>query len=101
MTAIRKVVEGSTDWVSRADEIAGQLARRAAVHDAQDTFVAENFALMKERGFFKAHVPAELGGHGAGYTEVCAAIRLLAAACGSTALAFSMHTHLIALAAWR
>jgi alkylation response protein AidB-like acyl-CoA dehydrogenase len=101
MTAIRKVVEGPTDWVSRADEIAGQLAARAAGHDADDSFVAENFALMKERGFFKAHVPAELGGHGAGYTEVCTAIRRLAVSCGSTALAFSMHTHLVAVAAWR
>jgi acyl-CoA dehydrogenase len=101
MTAIRKVVEGPTDWVSRADEIGAQLAARAAVHDAQDTFVAENFALLKEYGFFKAHVPAELGGHGATHAEICAAIRRLAAACGSTALAFSMHTHLVALAAWR
>ena len=101
MTAIRKVVERPTDWVRQAEEIGSQLAARAPVHDAADTFVADGFALLKERGFFKAHVPAELGGHGAGYAEMCAAIRSLAKACGSTALAFAMHTHLVAVAAWR
>ena len=101
MTAIRKVVERPTDWVRQAEEIGGQLAARASVHDAADTFVADGFALLKERGFFKAHVPTELGGYGAGYAEICAAIRSLAKACGSTALAFAMHTHLVAVAAWR
>ena len=101
MTAIRKVVEEPTDWVRKAEAIAGQLAAHAPVHDADDTFVAEGFALLKEHGFFQAHVPTELGGYGAGYAEVCAAIRSLAKSCGSTALAFAMHTHLVAVAAWR
>ena len=101
MTAIPKVFERPTDWLREAEEIAARLAAQAPVHDAADTFVADNFALLKERGFFKALVPAELGGHGAGYAEVCAAIRSLAKACGSTALAFAMHTHLVAVAAWR
>jgi acyl-CoA dehydrogenase len=101
MTAILKTVERATDWVGLAEEIGSQLAAHAPIHDADDTFVAEGFALLKERGFFKAHVPAELGGPGAGYAEICAAIRTLAKACGSTALAFAMHTHLVAVAAWR
>ncbi|MGE0046436.1 MAG: acyl-CoA dehydrogenase family protein [Hyphomonadaceae bacterium] len=84
-----------------ADEIAPTLAARAAAHDAEDRFVAENFALLKERGFFKMHVPAELGGAGASYRETAQTIRRLANACGSTALAFSMHTHIVAVAAWR
>jgi acyl-CoA dehydrogenase len=46
-------------------------------------------------------VPVEFGGHGASYRELCAAIRVLGAGCGSTALAFSMHSHLVAVAAWR
>jgi acyl-CoA dehydrogenase len=101
MTAMMKEMPRAIDWVARADEIADQIAARAAAHDAADTFVAENFALLKQRGFFKAHVPAELGGHGAGYAEICAAVRRLARACGSTGLAYSMHAHLVALAAWR
>src|SRR6185436_10811915 len=38
---------------------------------------------------------AELGGGGASHAELCGMIRELARHCGSTALAFSMHTHLI------
>src|SRR5690554_2784841 len=90
-----------SSWVAQADDVAQCISRRAAEHDATDAFVADNFALMKERGFFKAHVPCELGGHGADYATICAVVRRLAAACGSTGLAYSMHTHLVALAAWR
>jgi alkylation response protein AidB-like acyl-CoA dehydrogenase len=101
MTAMMMKVPNAIDWVAQVDEIADEIAARAAVHDAADSFVAENYALLKRRGFFKAHVPAELGGYGADYAAVCAVVRRLAAACGSTGLAFSMHTHIVALAAWR
>lgn len=97
-----KVIENtSIDWTARAAGIAPQLASAAAAHDADDSFVADNFALLKREGFFTAHVPTELGGGGATHREMCAVIRILGAACGSTALAFSMHTHLVAVAVWR
>lgn len=89
------------DWATRADALASAIAANAAKHDAEDSFVMENFALLKAEGFFKMHVPVELGGYGAAYGELCAVIRRLGAACGSTALAFSMHSHLVAVAAWR
>jgi alkylation response protein AidB-like acyl-CoA dehydrogenase len=89
------------DWLTRADHVAQTLAANAAKHDADDSFVAENYALLKSEGFFKMHVPVELGGYGATFAELCAVIRRFAAACGSTALAFSMHSHLVAVAAWR
>jgi acyl-CoA dehydrogenase len=101
MTAMTKDIPGAIDWVAQVDEIAEEIAARAGVHDAADSFVAENYALLKQRGFFKAHVPAELGGYGTDYAAICAVVRRLAAACGSTGLAYSMHTHLVALAAWR
>lgn len=69
---------------------------RAARHDQDDSFVAENFAALKTAGAFEVGVPAELGGGGASHADLCAMIRDLAHHCGSTALAFSMHTHLIA-----
>jgi alkylation response protein AidB-like acyl-CoA dehydrogenase len=90
-----------TDWVAGADAIGRQIAAAAARHDADDSFVAEGFAALKAAGFFKALVPAELGGAGADYREICDAIRRLAVHCGSTALAFSMHSHLVAVPAWR
>src|SRR5262245_20204092 len=99
MTAMLKEIPAAIDWAAQVDEIAGAIATRAAAHDASDTFVAENYALLKQRGFFKAHVPAELGGYGADYPTMCAIVRRLAAACGSTGLAFAMHTHLVAVAA--
>ena len=89
------------DWRARADRIAGEIAEAAARHDADDSFVSEGYQRLKEEGFFKALVPAELGGGGAEYAEICDAIRRIAASCGATALAFSMHSHLVAAAAWR
>ena len=89
------------DWLARADRIAGEIAAAAARHDADDSFVSEGYQRLKEEGFFNALVPAEFGGGGAGYGEICHAIRHIAASCGATALAFSMHSHLVAAAAWR
>jgi alkylation response protein AidB-like acyl-CoA dehydrogenase len=89
------------DWLARADRIAGEIAAPAARHDADESFVSEGYRLLKDEGFFKALVPVELGGGGAEYTEICRAIRRLGTSCGATALAFSMHSHLVAAAAWR
>ncbi|GAM97618.1 short-chain-acyl-CoA dehydrogenase [alpha proteobacterium U9-1i] len=89
------------DWQARAAQLAEEFARTAARYDAEDRFVAENYRRLKEEGFFRALVPTELGGHGATHREMCNAIRVLATGCGSTALAFSMHSHLVDVAAWR
>src|SRR5438477_2264407 len=89
------------DWLARADRIAGEIAEAAARHDADESFVSEGYALLKDEGFFKALIPIELGGGGAGYAEICHAIRHIAASCGATALAYSMHSHLVAAAVWR
>jgi len=76
-------------------------ASRAAAHDAGDTFVADNYRELKERRVFSAGVPAEMGGGGASYSELCGMLRELAHSCGSSALALSMHTHLLAATIWR
>lgn len=89
------------DWIGEARAIAASIAQFADRHDAEESFVAESFAQLKEAGFFKALVPAELGGGGADFADIFGAIRALGAECGSTALAYSMHTHLVAAAAWR
>jgi alkylation response protein AidB-like acyl-CoA dehydrogenase len=94
-------VKTKIDWGELADRAAAELALDAAEHDAQDRFVAAGYERLKRDGFFKAHVPAELGGGGADHREICDVVRQLAKGCGSTALAFAMHTHLVAVAAWR
>ena len=90
-----------TDWSRKAEEVAAAIASHAAEHDADDSFVKEGFAALEEAGFFTALVPEELGGGGASIDEICNALRIIGAACGSTALAASMHSHIVAVAAWR
>jgi alkylation response protein AidB-like acyl-CoA dehydrogenase len=89
------------DWSALMDEVGPRFAERSRRCDANDAFVAENFAELKERGVFAAGVPRELGGGGASYPQLCAMLRTLAHYCGSTALTLSMHTHVVATAAWR
>jgi acyl-CoA dehydrogenase len=91
------------DWTSVISELGRDFATRATDHDRDDSFVAENYAKLREHGAFGAGVPAELGGGGATHAELCAMVRSLARNCGSTGLAFSMHCHLVATMAylWR
>ncbi len=94
-----------TDAPRSATDIASELgeifARRADESTDEDRFVADNFALLKTSGLVEAGVPRELGGGGADIDELAAMLRTLAYHCGSTALAFSMHTHQVAVPAWR
>ena len=90
-----------TDFVAIASQLAPRFAERAAKCDADDTFVAENYAEMKTAKLFSAPVPAELGGGGATYAEHAAIIRTIAYHCGSTALSYSMHSHLLQALIWR
>ena len=84
-----------------ARELGPMFARRADETADEDRFVADNFASLKEAGLVEAGVPAELGGGGADVDELAAMLRTLGYHCGSTALAFSMHTHQVAIPAWR
>ena len=54
-----------TDWAAKAQTLAQEFSARAAEHDAEDSFVADNYARLKAEGFFKACVPVEFGGGGA------------------------------------
>ncbi len=89
------------DIVAVATELAPRIAAGAARADAEDRFVAENFDLLRGAGLVAAGVPRELGGAGAELPELARMLRILARACGSTALAFSMHSHQVAVPAWR
>lgn len=86
-----------------AVKIAGELGRRFDAADVQDEdrFVADNINALKEAGLVEAGVPRELGGGGTSYADLAEMLRVLGRHCGSTALAFSMHTHQVAIPAWR
>lgn len=85
----------------KADRLALDFATRADRHDVEGSFVAENYACLKDAGLIEAGVPAELGGGGATVAELADMLRRLAHGCGATALAFAMHTHQVAIPAWR
>jgi len=73
-------------------------AGRIAELDATDGFVAENYDELKAHKVFSALVPQELDGGGATHSEMCGFVRGLAHHCSSTALALSMHQHLVSAA---
>ena len=103
MNVVAMKAEGplQKDWGVVARELGTEFAKRAARVDEEDQFVAENYADLKAAGLVSAGVPSELGGAGATHAEMCEVVRELAHHCGSTALAFSMHTHQVATAVWR
>src|SRR5207244_1043152 len=78
--------------VELAEEHAADFATRAAEHDRENTFVAENFDLMKTSGFLAAAAPEEFGGLGVeSARDITIAISRLARGCASSAIAANMH----------
>jgi alkylation response protein AidB-like acyl-CoA dehydrogenase len=91
----------SASILARAAALAPVLTEHAARHDTDGTFVTESFDALRDAGLLKAGVPVELGGDGATIAELALLQRDLAHSCGSTALASSMHQHVVAFTAWR
>jgi alkylation response protein AidB-like acyl-CoA dehydrogenase len=89
------------NWLELIHELGRDFEKRAAEHDEDDSFVSENYAALKQHRFFGAMVPEEFGGGGVSHSEMCEILRTLAHYCSSTALAHSMHQHLVAAALWK
>lgn len=81
--------------------LAPTFASRAEEFDRESRFVAENFELLRGQRAMSCMIPIEFGGGGATHRELCDLVREMAHACPSTALAFSMHAHLVAATVWR
>lgn len=96
-----KPVPASNDLTEIARRLGTDFAQRAAEVDETDTFIAENYEALKAAGLVEAGVPKELGGGGHDVDSLAAILRELAHHCSSTALAFAMHTHQVAIPAWR
>ncbi|MGH9278461.1 MAG: acyl-CoA dehydrogenase family protein [Acidimicrobiales bacterium] len=75
----------------------------AAVYDRENRFFDEDFALLRDAGYLRMAVPAELGGLGFNLAQVCAEQRRLASRAAPTALALTMHLSQTGVAAdlWR
>lgn len=101
VTELKPAPQSATDLVSIARELGGKFAAKAAQFDETDEFVGENYQALKDAGLVDAGVPTEFGGGGHDVAELAAMLRELARHCSSTALAFAMHTHQVAIPAWR
>jgi alkylation response protein AidB-like acyl-CoA dehydrogenase len=89
------------DLVARAAAIGEEIAAHAGRHDVEGTFVEEALRAVRDAGLLAAGVPTELGGLGGTVRDVAMMQRELAHHDGSTALATSMHQHVVAFTAWR
>ncbi len=89
------------DLQALAESIGPRFAEGAAACDQGDIFVSGNYDILKEYKVFSALVPTELGGGSARHSAMCGFLRRLAHYCPSTALALSMHQHLVAAAVYR
>jgi len=99
--APRIASEEAFDWRATLAELAPRLEAAERSSDQGKQYVADNMALLRERGFLSLAVPRELGGAGLLPVELAEFLRSLARIASATALTMSMHTHPVAFAAWR
>ncbi|SDM72052.1 acyl-CoA dehydrogenase family protein [Kriegella aquimaris] len=91
----------SNQWLDLIDQLGHQLSANGIAHDQAETFVADNYQLLKKQGYLTAMIPKELGGAGVSFTDMCAILVKIGQYCPSTALALSMHQHLLAANIWK
>src|SRR3954465_9996320 len=77
--------------IDEARRLAPRFAARAAAHDKDGSFPADDFADLRDPGLFGLMVPARVGGAGAGFADYAAIAYELARGNGATALVFNMH----------
>jgi len=94
-------METQADWNAIAHTLGARFAERADAHDADGSFVHDNYRELAEHEAFSMAIPTQLGGGGASYAQFADFIRVLGRHCGSTALAYSMHAHLVAATVWK
>lgn len=90
-----------TQWMDDVHGLGREFAKCVEEHDREDSFVESNYVALKEHKFFSAAIPQELGGGGVSHSQMCHLLRTMAQYCSSTALALSMHQHLLAAAIWK
>ena len=89
------ITEAHRALQARARRLAADFATRAAQHDRDATDPVENYAALRDAGFYGLNVPTELGGEGVGLLGWSLAAEELAQGCASTALAFNMHLSVV------
>jgi alkylation response protein AidB-like acyl-CoA dehydrogenase len=82
-----------------ADSVLEQFRARARRSDADNTYIHDDLAVLRASGYLAAAVPTEFGGWGLDLAEFATLQRRLATYAPATALAMTMHTYWIGLAA--
>src|SRR5262249_10395304 len=86
-----QITEAHLRLRQRCRRLAEDFATRAAWHDREASDPVENYALLRQAGFYALNVPKDLGGWGMGLLDYAIAAEELAQGCPATALAFNMH----------
>jgi alkylation response protein AidB-like acyl-CoA dehydrogenase len=89
------ITETQRELQHRARRLAADFATRAAQHDREASDPVENYAALRDAGFYGLNVPAELGGGGVDLLGWSLAAEELARGCASTALSFNMHLSVV------
>ncbi|MEV4235588.1 acyl-CoA dehydrogenase family protein [Nocardia sp. NPDC049737] len=91
----------TTDWIALARRIGETLRADVAARDRGGQISVAAFDLLRTTGLSAALVPIEFGGGGVSHREMGEILRELGRHDPSTAVAFAMHTHLVAAQVWR
>ncbi|WP_328400125.1 acyl-CoA dehydrogenase family protein [Nocardia sp. NBC_00403] len=91
----------ATDWIALARQIGQNLSPGVAERDRTGDIAEDAYDLLRTAGLTAALVPTEFGGGGATHQEMGAVLRELGRHDPSTAVAFAMHSHLVAAQVWR
>jgi acyl-CoA dehydrogenase len=95
------ITHPTSHWRNLTRSLGEEFAKRAPEYDRTGSFVTDNYRDLRKHRFFSVGIPAELGGSGATYEQLSNVIREIGRHCGSTALAFAMHTHPVAANIYR
>ena len=104
MTITESRNDSDTSTITLSDlatRIGLDLAADVAANDVAGTISPAAFDRLRTDGITRALVPREFGGGGATFAEMADALRAIARHDPSTAVALSMHTHLVAFQVWR
>jgi len=99
MTVIDTRNTNTTTGTLPADSVLEQFRDRAQRADADNTYLHGDLAVLRELGYLAAVVPAQFGGGGLNLAEFAVLQRRLATFAPATALAMTMHTYWIGIAA--
>ncbi len=100
-TTTLDTTRAATDWVGLARRIGETLETGVAERDRLGEIDLAAFETFRAEGVTAALVPAEAGGGGASHEGVGRLLRELGRHDGATAVALSMHMHLVAAQVWR